>query len=312
MDFKIKKKGYLEISFGWLFALIVGALILGIAIYAAVKIFDVGETSIDAQTAKQIGILSNPLEMGIISASSVPMNLATDTRIYLGCKEDSKFGRQLINVSQKSYGKWTSTDFAVGFSNKYFFTEGYAEGKKFYLFSRPFNFPFKVADLIVMVSANKRYCFFNPPEDFEDEVGRIGQSNFVLNNCSNSDVKICFESASGCDVVVDMIRNIVQKDGDTLYFEGDALMMAAIFSEKNYYECQVKRLMKRTSELSQIYIEKGEFYVVGGCHSSVGNELQNFKSSVDSLSSSANLESLMTLSEELGSKNEDNSECRLW
>ena len=56
------KKGFLQISFAWLFAIIVGIFILFLAIYGVTKLINVGQYQIDSETAKNLGILLNPLE----------------------------------------------------------------------------------------------------------------------------------------------------------------------------------------------------------------------------------------------------------
>ena len=43
-----------------------------------------------------------------------------------------------------------------------------------------------------------------------------------------------------------------KKDNGRMYYEGDALMYAAIFSEKEDYECQLDRLMNRAEQLFKI------------------------------------------------------------
>ena len=49
------KKGFLQISFAWLFALIVGAFVLFLAIYSITKIISTENTAQDAKASKQIG-----------------------------------------------------------------------------------------------------------------------------------------------------------------------------------------------------------------------------------------------------------------
>ena len=61
------KKGFLEISFGWLFAIIVGAVILFLAIFASVKLIRVGQYETSVGTQEEIEILLNPLETGFES-----------------------------------------------------------------------------------------------------------------------------------------------------------------------------------------------------------------------------------------------------
>jgi len=307
----IYKRGYLEISFGWLFALIVGAFILFLAIFASTKIIKTGEIEIDAKTAKQIGVLTNPLETGFESAKSVSMTLPVEARIYARCREDSKFGKQLVQVSQKSFGKWTETDVDVSFANKYIFGENYAEGKKFFIFSKPFEFPFKVADLIYITSSNKKYCFFEAPEEIADEISGISQENLAVENCSENSVKICFQR-SDCEINVYKTQGYVEKNSNKLYFEGDALMYAAIFSEKTNYECEVKRLMQRVNSLAKIYKDKGDFISRAGCSSSLNNELEMLISATENFSGAENLALIIADVQDLGEKNEENSQCKLW
>ena len=77
----LDKRGDLNISFGWLFAIIVGAVILVLAIYGATKVIKTGQQEGQAVSAKELGILLNPLETGFESASSTHLSLKTETRI---------------------------------------------------------------------------------------------------------------------------------------------------------------------------------------------------------------------------------------
>ena len=149
------KKAFLQISFAWLFAIIIGGFILFLAIYASTKIIKTEQTALDAGTAKEIGVLLNPLETGFETGKKNSFILPAETRIYNRCNNNGVFGRQIIKISQKSFDKWTDTNVNVGFSNKYIFSENFVEGKKFFLFSKPFKFPFKVTDLIYLTSSKK-------------------------------------------------------------------------------------------------------------------------------------------------------------
>src|SRR3990167_8873867 len=101
----MKKRG-LEFSFAWLFAIIVGAFILFLAIFASVKIIKTSETELDAKTGKEFGFLLNPLETGVESASSSSITMPVESRIKNGCSLQGNFGRQTIQLSQKSFNKW--------------------------------------------------------------------------------------------------------------------------------------------------------------------------------------------------------------
>lgn len=160
----MEKRG-LEFSFAWLFAVIVGVFILFLAIFAVSKIIDTGNLEIGAKTGKEFGIILNPIESGIEDTSSNYMAMPVESRVYNKCDSSGVFGRQIVQVSQKSFSKWTQTNLDISFLNKYLYSEEYVEGKKFYLFSKQFNFPFKVSDLIIITEANKKYCFVEAPDN---------------------------------------------------------------------------------------------------------------------------------------------------
>jgi len=305
----MNKKAFLNISFAWLFAIIVGAFILFLAIFASTKIIKTSETQIDAETAKEIGILLNPLETGFETGKVSSISLPSETRIYNRCNNNGFFGRQIIKVSQKSFDRWTDTDMDIGFSNKYIFSEEYVEGKKFYLFSRPFDFPFKVSDLIYIVSSEKNYCFSGVDgnkelNDITDEISALNQKNFFLKECPENSVMVCFSGNSEqCDVIVNIAGKYVQKNNEISYFEGDSLMYAAIFSDKSVYECQLKRLMQRTESLALLYKDKADFVSGKECNSNLNSELLVLNNLANSLSSSSNLASVSYAVEEIKKKN---------
>lgn len=309
----MKKSGYLQISFAWLFAIIVGAIILFLAIFSTVKLIQTEQTTQDAKTGKEIGVLLNPLETGFETGKTTSLTLPVDTRIYNKCNNNGVFGKQIIQISQKSFNKWTETDINIGFENKYIFAEEYVEGKKFYVFSKPFEFPFKVTDLIYITSSLKEYCFVDAPEEIKEEISALKQENFLLENCSDSKkvVKICFSNIAGCNVKVNYNMKYVEKNEGKMYFEGDALMYAGIFSDKEIYECQLKRLMKRTGQLALLYKDKATFISqTAGCQSNLN--LLGLSDSVNNLESSANLGSINYLVKDIKEKNEDNILCKLW
>ena len=303
------KKAYLQISFAWLFAIIVGIFILFLAIYMAIKIIDVGDKTSDLEMGKEIEILLNPLETSFQSGVKTSFTMPKETRIYNECNNQGEFGRQLIRISQKSLNKWTKTEEKVGFSNKYIFSKDYEQGKKFYVFSKPFEFPFKVGDLIYISSAEEKYCFVNPMENIKQEIKTLGQENLLIDNCSEKSIKVCFNNEMDCDILVNYEQGYVEKNTGKIYFEGDALMYAGIFAEKELYECQLNRLMKRTSNLALLYQDKASFISKVGCNSNL--KLSELSSVAEDLTSSANLASINYIVEDIKDKNE-NAECRLW
>jgi len=306
----MNKRAALQISFAWLFAIIVGAVILFLAVFASIKLIGTEQTAQDAKMGKEIGVLLNPLETGFESGKTTSLTLLTETRIYGKCNNQGNFGRQIIQISQKSFNKWTETDIDVGFSNKYIFSDDYVEGKKFYVFSKPFDFPFKITDLIYITSSLKDYCFVGAPEDIEEELESLGQENIFTKDCPEESVKVCF-TEEDCDINVDYDRGYVSKRGDNIYFEGDGLMYGAIFSDKEIYECQVKRLMQRIEQLTILYRDKANFVASKGCDSNLNQDLVQLNNLAKSFSNSNDLNNIAQLVKDMGDKNEV-AQCRLW
>ncbi len=303
------KKGYLQISFGWLFAIIVGIVIISLAIYFVTKMISTEGTIQSAKTSKEVGILLNPLETSFESAITSSIIFPKDTRIYNRCDNDGSFGTQGIEIMQKNFNKWEKTNLVVSFQNKYIFSERYAQGKTFYIFSKPFEFPFKVANLMYITPASENYCFIDAEEDIEDEISDLNQPNLRLrSDCSEDDVKVCFENGD-CDILVDYDAKKVRKENEIMYFETDALMYAAIFSNKATYECQVKRLMQRIEQLSNIYMDKERLISIK-CDSNLGADLLILRNSASSLTDSEELYKMNFILEELEYKNTGG--CKLW
>ena len=308
----LNKKGDLNISFGWLFAIIVGATILVLAIYGATKVIKTGQQEGQAVGAKELGILLNPLETGFESAISTPLSLRVETRIFNKCSPSGNFGKQGIQTSEFSFNKWTLPGVESSFENKYIFSNKIVEGKKFYIFSKPFEFPFKVSDLVYFTSENEKYCFDDAPEDIEEEILQLNQANLAA-NCTKIDsqtIKVCFKSAN-CDINVDYNSKYVQKGENKFYFEEDSLMYAAIFSDKEIYECQVERLMKRTKQLAELYKEKDLLMSQRNCKSDLAVDLDLLISNLENAQDYEIIKNVAYLIDGIKNKNEY-TECKLW
>lgn len=294
------RRGFLQIPFQWVFAIIVGIFILFLAIYFSVKMIGSGSFEIDTATARQIEVLMNPLETSFESGKTTTMVLPSETRIYNKCDNTGNFGKQKIQVSQKSFNKWSEPGSDISSKNKYIFSDEFVEGEKFYLFSVPFEYGFKVANLIVLTS--KEYCFIDAPSEIENE---ISQENVEFEDyeedCSIDSVKVCFMGGSDCDVEVNIGQENVEKDGEKLYFTGD-LIYAAIFSDKEVYECQVKRLMQRTEQLASLYWDKASFVGKRGCNSDLTADLLILKNSAEDFESSIDLDSVDIIVEQINGK----------
>lgn len=310
----MNNKGFIQISFPWLFAIVVGMIILFLAIYGVTKLIRTEQTIQDVKTSKRIGILLNPLEISFEEAKSTSLIFPVNTRMTNGCNTDGPFGRQLIKVSQKSFNKWTDTDLNIGFSNKYIFSKEVVEGKTFLVFSKPFNYPFKVTDLIYITSSLDKYCFIDAPDDINEEVDFINQDNLLMENCSDKEevIRVCFEGGTGCDIKVNYNTGSVEKSDGKVYFEGDTLMYAAIFSNKSVYECHLKRIMLRVKSLAILYNQKANLIAGINCNTNLEPELIQLINDAEHFTSSLDLFKMSGLIETIDRKNKDNSICKLW
>src|SRR3989344_3745920 len=93
--------------------------------------------------------------------------------------------------------------------------------KEFYILSKPFLFPFKIADFVIMWSDANDYCFVNTDVgELEDELTNLNPDNVLLVNsiasCPSESKKICFTTFDDeCDVLVQETQNKVTYYNDT-------------------------------------------------------------------------------------------------
>jgi len=305
----LNKKGFIQISFAWLFAIIIGAIILFFAIYASVKLIKTEEGVSGAEIGKEISVLLNPLETGFGEEKTTPLTIPVESRINNRCGSLDNFGEQEISVSQKSKGEWTKTGVGTVSYNKYLFSNKSVQGKNFYLFSKPFEFPFKVADLIFLTSAEESYCFVDAPKEIQEELTSLSQANLFTANCPSGSIKVCFKGGENCNINVDMNDKSVEKRGDLVYFETDSLMYGAVFSDKEIYECQVQRLMGRLKELAFIYNDKENLISERGCPAEVN--ILPLADVANSLKDSADLIIVKAVADDAEDENK-RAYCELW
>jgi len=305
------KKGFLDISFSWVFALMIGAIILFGAIYGVNKLTGIKNTENSAEIGTELVNLLAPLETGLETAKTITISLPVNSRLNHGCFLSGTFGKEKISIEEKVKNKWTSTEVEISFENLYLFFPDEFETKKIYAFSKSFELPFKIANVIFLVDAEKKYCFVSAPRDIKNELQNTGIDVFEFEACSKNSNRICFEQNPECNVTVDLSSKKVTRDGETSSFEGDALMYGAIFSDKENYECEVQRVLKRAHELSLIYEIKSYTLLKRGCDSPLKTEFGKIRNLLDSYGDSRDLERIAELAEEMNSINK-NAECNLW
>jgi len=273
----MEKRG--QFTFSWLFALIIGAVILFLAIYGATKFGGMQRYETDTEIAKKISILTDPLQAGFAEGRYGTISFRQETKINNICFSYG-FGKNDISVSTRSGigEEWIQSGGATSIHNKYIFSS-FEQGETFYLFSKPFYFPYKVSDLIFLTS--KEFCFIGAPERIEDEVLGLGIENIKVVDCSDEAEKVCFGSGN-CDINVygtcmsncksDYDEGYVEKHGERFNYAG-SLMYAAIFSDKRIYDCNVKRLMYRTVKISEVFRKKAELMNGRGCNTNLYGDL---------------------------------------
>jgi hypothetical protein len=316
----IKKKG--QFSFVWIFAIIAGGAILFLAIYGALQVADTRRFQQDTEIAKSISILTDPLQAGFAESSFGKISFKQETRINNICF-DGEFGKNDLSVSVRSnVGKpWNDPGGATSIKNKYIFSDEKNTGKEYYIFSKPFEFPYEVSDLLFITPKN--YCFLTPPEKVIEDLGGLNIPNIQLadspENCTLTEpVKVCFGIGTDCDIRVSgTCQNCdsqydegnVAKDGGEKNFVGN-LMYAAIFSERNIYECNVKRLYYRSEKIAKVLIEKADLMDARGCDSNLETDLAQWVNSLRDQTS----EGIINLNVEAEELNKKNSRelCGLW
>ncbi len=271
----INKKGF-EFSFGWIFSVLVGAVIIFLAIYASTKIINSERYFLDSAAAKQFSTILNPLETGSESGKISIINLPSENKIFLSCDSEPPFGKQKVSIAEQSSSLKKNLEDGgaeTSISSKYIFSSDSIEGKSLVVFSKPFFMPFKVADLIYIIPEEQKYCFINPPNEIEDEILDLRPMNFnvteTISKCPKQSLKVCF-SATGCDIDVNLVAKTVRrKKQAAVYYEeldeNNALLYGAIFADSSMYECQIKRIMLRTSELAGLYKSKADYLSPRGC-----------------------------------------------
>ena len=327
----MKNKKAFDIPFGNLFAIIAGVAILILAIYATTQlIVPSAKYSQYSEAAAQLSNYLNPIVNGISSAYSSKISFGKNTRIYLTCSTWGQyspiFGKQTIAFAEESsiLKKWTEPGAEISRYNKYVFSENVSEGKKYYIFSKPFYAGFRVDDLVMTTFSN--YCFVAAPANIEEEIQGLAMENinFTTNvkNCKTNQVNVCFGfTATECDVAVlgqcdgslckhEYDRGYVKKGDESMYYYG-SLIYAAIYSSPDIYECNVKRLGKKIAELGKVYQGKIEVVKTKNCDSLVGNNLDLIIPLAQKINSSAQMLRIQEYAKEMD-ENNCKSLCKIY
>jgi len=302
------KKG--QFNFVWIFAILAGGTILALAIWGATQAGDTLRFQSDTEAGKSISILTDPLQSGFAEGSFGKISFRQETRLRNVCLGPG-FGKNDISIAMQSGvgEKWNSAGGATSVYNKYIFSEEVNEGEDFFVFSKAFNFPYEVSDLVFLSSKN--YCFLNAPDFVEEDISGLGIDNIVLDNCSSGDERVCFGSGSDCDAIVygscssgcDSVYDFgkVVRSSDEMVYVGN-LMYGAIFSDEAVYDCNVLRLLYRAGSIADVFSEKVDLMNARGCNSNLKGDLIVWGGMLEN-STSEDLIGLNGFAEELERKN---------
>lgn len=317
----MKGKKAFEMSFAWIFSIIVGGMIIALAIYAASQFINTGQQGVNTLTAKELTNLFDPLQTSVESGKiNSDTKLITDTRIYTDCISEGVFGENRIMLAEKSAfnKKWSEPGGDIGIKNQYIFAENIIETKNPKFFIKPFYMPFKVADVMMMYSED--YCFVNPPVKIAEELNNFisvtnGSGFYVKDSVDKCDVRktVCFSGS--CDINVncnngDCSAGYVKKEGKQLYFTG-GLVYGAVLSSSENYDCNVKRLMKKTEYLAQIYGKKAQFVSIRNCNSGLAIDMAELANLAHSFNKENDIFNIAVKAEDINNKNEV-VECQLY
>ncbi|MCX8194422.1 MAG: hypothetical protein N3G19_03665 [Candidatus Pacearchaeota archaeon] len=258
---KEDKKGVFE--FAWIFAVIVGALILFLAFYFVGTHLLKQRYEQETVQAQSLEILLNPFAyLGSLGATSYnPLELQEKAEIIIDCKVESinDFGYNEITILLKKAEEPSLPKLSY---DKYLYAPQPLKDKNFGALSKPFEMPWRVADIIILWPSSQEYCFSNAPQEIRSEIGKLKETanitNIKFENCSQDAINICWGGGTNCRVKVNPASRTVEhvKEGKTLYYTTNTLMYAAIFSDPQLYNCNLKRLMARLNSEVDIYEKK--------------------------------------------------------
>ena len=318
----MNRKG-LDFTFTWIFAIIAGAVILFSAIYITTKLISSNELERDTFVASELSNILNPVETNLEDSKYSSIKFNSETRIYNECSNSGVFGKQQISTASRGSIKegWSKQSVRKSSFNRYIFSKEIEEtnNKRMHVLANPLEMPFKIGDIIIMYGG--KYCFVNPSSDIEDNFVDISSNgaqdiginiSSSINSCPSNYTTVCF-NANGCDikVITGDGEGTVSKYGRELYYYGDALEIAAIFSDPEVYECQIKRLAKRAGELGIIYKNKALYIEGSGCSNNLASDLQSFVLATN-INNSREFRQVRNIAKDLEEKNDGLASCKIF
>jgi len=260
--------------FAWIFALIIGGAILFLAIFFSGKLFETSSQQTEAELARSLDILINPLSS---FQASISNRISMPEKIQVNFSCDKNADSNTISL-RTARGK---EPFSYVIKNKYIFADDF-DSKELWVFSKPFEPAWKVDNLNYLVSKN--YCFVNPSESIKREMSAFNSSFIQVVSdravCKDNAVDVCFSGV--CDITVNYAEKTVKIKTSSLRFIDDSTMYGAIFGSKNY-GCNLERLLKRMDFQADVFLQKADIIASRGC-----NEIAALKQEILGLKAAIN------------------------
>lgn len=238
-----QRKG-IEMTFNWIFSIIVGAIILTFFVYFAIQNTDLfGNLS-----AKQVSLELDNAFSGF-QTTLVETNLEFNKPIKLEFKCENITGDVKENILINDKGKSILRD-------KIIFAPDKMEDTKFLLFTSEWKVPYKIANFIFLTSPKEQYDLENEPSDFEfvsdSNVGRKIEFNKNSAKCTTDSEKVIINYQ--IDEYNEYYGWICNSNGEYGFY-GKAMIYAVIFSY-NFDDCLYSLMIEKLNLVSSLYGEK--------------------------------------------------------
>jgi len=288
-------------QFAWIFSVIVGALILFFTFFFLSQYAkQVEKPSRQITIASGINILVEPFSAisNLAEIRAEILELPKNYVVEIGCEKNyntikaKNIKEKYFEISEKVYDKYI-------FSK----TINTSKNNKFLVYSMPIEIPFHVGNAIVIVTEDA--CLKDLPykknelkEVIEElEIEKIPKINFT-----------------GCDD-----KNKYNKgEGDYGNLGGKIwirnLVSAAVFSDKELYNCNLDRILDRAIKIADILKGKAEIASVYGCdYGNIVGILEEYKNKAEKLKGNQDLAEFYNIIKQLEDANRNLPiECRLF
>lgn len=325
----MSKKGLMLLH--WILVILVGAVIIIFAVVFASKTGVVEQKKQNVVVAEYMDLFFNPFASIGAIAEGFGKQVEFDYEVELEFRCVSGEERLFVGSGNK---------IAEEKIENFVYAPTQLKLKSMFVFSKPFNLPYRITDLIFTFDASQQFCLVYDSKSSEivadiisDVSGELleAEQNFIscsdLNCCKQlenarivsftsrqGDVNIAGKGGFGEEFEYGEIRF---RNGKKSVFIGLPLVEAAVFSDYEIYDCNFRRLMSKVAAMSDIYHGKSVF--LGRTqicsYDFFRDDLQKMKGNARSLSSSPSLsiiEPLYTTSREFSDRNRDFSCAQLY